>query len=66
MGFVAAVGRIFLAFLTATGWLSVLAGTSVMNCVRPPIYYRLILHQKIDVGYYSFPDGLIQLQVNDL
>ena len=55
MSFVASVGRVFLAFLTATGRLSVFAGASVMHCVRPPIYPRLILRQMIDVGYYSLP-----------
>ncbi len=55
MGFVASVGRVFLAFLTATGRLSVFAGAGVMHCVRPPIYTRLILRQMIDVGYYSLP-----------
>lgn len=55
MGFVTAVSRVFLAFLTATRRLSVFAGTSVMHCVHPPIYPRLILHQIIDVGYYSLP-----------
>ena len=55
MGFVPAVGRVFLAFLTATGRLCTFTATSVSHCVRPPIYTRLILRQMIDVGYYSLP-----------
>ncbi len=55
MAFVTSVGRVFLAFLTATGRLALFTGASVMHCVRPPIYPRLIGRQMIDVGYYSLP-----------
>ena len=55
MGFVTSVGRVFLAFITATGRLALFTGVSVMHCVRPPIYHRLIGRQMIDVGYYSLP-----------
>ena len=55
MGFLAAVGRVFLAFLATTGRLGIFAGRSVMHCVRPPIYPRLISRQMIEVGYYSLP-----------
>lgn len=55
MGFVAAVGRVFLAFMTGTGRLAIFTGNSVMHCVRPPIYPRLIGRQMVEVGYFSLP-----------
>ena len=55
MGFVAAVGRVFIAFLTATGRLSHFTGVSLSHCVRRPIYFRLVLRQMVEIGYYSLP-----------
>ena len=55
MGFLAAVGRVFLAFLSGTGRIAIFTGNSVMHCVRPPIYPRLIFRQMVEVGYYSLP-----------
>ena len=55
MGFLTAVGRVFIAFLSATGRIAIFTGNSVMHCVRPPIYPRLILRQMIEVGYFSLP-----------
>jgi phospholipid/cholesterol/gamma-HCH transport system permease protein len=53
--FLASVGRVFLAFLAATGRLSHFTVVSLMHCVRPPFYPRLILRQMLDIGYYSLP-----------
>ncbi|MEQ8967034.1 MAG: ABC transporter permease [Azospirillaceae bacterium] len=55
MTFLAAVGRTFLAFLTAIGRLSIFTAYAVMHCVRPPFYGRLFVRQMIDIGYYSLP-----------
>jgi phospholipid/cholesterol/gamma-HCH transport system permease protein len=55
MGFLAAIGRVFISFLTATGRLAIFAGISVSHIVRPPFYPRLLLRQIIDIGYYSLP-----------
>jgi len=55
MGFLAAVGRVFISFLTATGRLGIFAGNGIMHSFRPPIYPRLIGRQMIEVGYYSLP-----------
>ena len=55
MKFVAVVGRVIRAFLTATKCLYVLTSTRAMHCVCPPVYSQLILHQMIDIGYHSFP-----------
>ena len=49
------VGKAFLGFLEATGKLALFTFTSVSHCVRPPFYYRLLLRQMIDIGYYSLP-----------
>ena len=55
MTMVASIGRVLLSFFAATGRLSMFAGQAIMHCVRPPIYYRLIGRQMIEVGYYSLP-----------
>jgi phospholipid/cholesterol/gamma-HCH transport system permease protein len=53
--FLAAVGRTFLTFLSATGRLALFAGAAISHCVRPPFFPRLILRQMVDIGYYSLP-----------
>ncbi|WP_339854870.1 ABC transporter permease [uncultured Nisaea sp.] len=55
MNFLAAIGRTFLGFLAATGRLSVFTGIILGHCVRPPIYWRLLGRQLVDIGYYSLP-----------
>jgi phospholipid/cholesterol/gamma-HCH transport system permease protein len=46
----AAVGRVFLAFLGATGRLATFTGDAVSHVVRPPIYSQLVLQQMIRIG----------------
>ena len=55
MNFLAAIGRTFLGFLAATGRLSVFTGITLGHCMRPPIYWRLLGRQLVDIGYYSLP-----------
>jgi phospholipid/cholesterol/gamma-HCH transport system permease protein len=55
LDFLARVGHVFLAFLAATGRLTLFALNAISHCVRPPYYPRLIGRQMIDVGYYSLP-----------
>ena len=49
------IGRTMLAFMAATGRLSMFAATSLSHCFRPPLYPRLILRQMVEIGYYSLP-----------
>jgi phospholipid/cholesterol/gamma-HCH transport system permease protein len=51
----ALIGRVFLAFMAATGRVILFAVTGISHCVRPPIYPRLIIRQMLDIGYYSLP-----------
>jgi phospholipid/cholesterol/gamma-HCH transport system permease protein len=51
----AAVGRVFLAFLAGTGRLVMFAVNAVSHCVRPPIYWYLVLTQMVRIGYFSLP-----------
>ncbi|HYL50259.1 MAG TPA: ABC transporter permease [Stellaceae bacterium] len=55
MTFLARVGRVVLAFLSATGRLVIFTLTALSHCFRPPIYVNLILRQFVDIGYYSLP-----------
>ena len=49
------IGRTILAFMTATGRLSMFTAISVSHCFRPPLYPRLILRQMVEIGFYSLP-----------
>ena len=51
----AAVGRMFLAFLAGTGRIVMFASDAVSHCVRPPIYWYLVLTQMVRIGYFSLP-----------
>jgi phospholipid/cholesterol/gamma-HCH transport system permease protein len=51
----AVIGRVFLAFLEATGRLAVFTGVAVSHCVRPPFYLRNTSRQMMEIGYYSLP-----------
>lgn len=49
------IGRFVLLFLANVGSLILFAGQAISHCVRPPIYWRTIGRQFIDIGYYSLP-----------
>jgi len=55
LDFLAAIGRVFLQFLAATGRFALFTVAGLSHCVRPPFYPRLIARQMIDIGYYSLP-----------
>ena len=57
MNFLAAIGRVFLAFLASTGRLGIFAAISVSHCVRPPFYPRLIWRQVVDDNLH--PSGKV-------
>src|SRR6266436_3735223 len=49
------VGRVFLAFLGVTGRLVVFTAEALSHCVRPPIFWGLIVQQMLVIGYFSLP-----------
>ena len=49
------IGAATLGMLATSGQLTLFMLNSVSHFVRPPIYFRLIGRQMIDVGYYSLP-----------
>jgi phospholipid/cholesterol/gamma-HCH transport system permease protein len=51
----AALGRVVLDLLQTIGRLVLFAGEAVSHIVRPPIYWRSVVGQLIDIGYYSLP-----------
>ena len=55
MNVFAHVGRVFLAFLGVTGRLAIFTGEALSHCLRPPIYWLLILKQILRIGYFSLP-----------
>ncbi len=57
MNFLAAIGRVFPAFLASTGRLGMFAAISVSHCVRPPFYPRLIWRQVVDDNLH--PSGKV-------
>ncbi len=50
-----AVGRLFISFLATTGRLVLFTGAGVSSIVRPPFYFRNLLRQMVEIGYYSLP-----------
>jgi phospholipid/cholesterol/gamma-HCH transport system permease protein len=55
MGALQTIGRFVLAFIAVTGRLALFAAYAISHCVRPPVYWRSIGRQFIDIGYYSLP-----------
>lgn len=51
----ASIGAVILAFFTATGRVAIFAGQAIYHTVAPPMYFRQMVRQLIDVGYYSLP-----------
>jgi phospholipid/cholesterol/gamma-HCH transport system permease protein len=49
------IGRAFLSGLATIGRLTLFTLTALMHCVKPPYYWRLLLRQMVDIGYYSLP-----------
>src|SRR5579862_4382764 len=55
LDFLASIGRVFIAFLSASGRLAIFTLTAISHCFRAPFYFRLVGKQMIDIGYYSLP-----------
>jgi len=53
--FLAAIGAVFLRFLAATGRLVLFAGRALATAFTPPFYIRAILHEMVNIGYFSLP-----------
>lgn len=51
----APIGRVFLAFLAATGRVALFTGQSLFAVVRPPYFLGQAARQMLDIGYYSLP-----------
>ncbi len=49
------IGAVMIAFITSTGRLSMFAGSAIYNCFRPRFYWRNLLRQMMEIGYYSLP-----------
>ena len=49
------IGRVFLAFLRTTGRLSRFTFSAISHCFRPPFYFRTIVSEMVEIGYYSLP-----------
>ncbi len=53
--FINKIGQYFIRFLRTTGRVSTFTLTTMQCCVFPPFYFRQILRQFINMGYYSLP-----------
>jgi len=51
----AAIGRAVLTFLAETGRLAIFTADGVSHVFRPPVYFRLIGQQLLQIGYFSLP-----------
>ncbi|HUL08838.1 MAG TPA: ABC transporter permease [Candidatus Acidoferrum sp.] len=50
-----AIGRAFLSALATIGRLTLFTLAALLHCLKPPYYWRLLLRQMVDIGYYSLP-----------
>ena len=55
LAFLAAIGAAFLGFLAATGRLVAFAVAALTAALAPPFYWRTVLRQMLDIGYFSLP-----------
>jgi phospholipid/cholesterol/gamma-HCH transport system permease protein len=55
MNIFAPIGRGLLAFFAMVGRLSIFTGAAIAHCVRPPIYWWLLLKQMFRIGWLSLP-----------
>ncbi len=55
MGFLATIGRNFIAGLAEIGRVARFAWAAVLHIFRPPLYFPLIGRQMLSIGYFSLP-----------
>ena len=55
INYVAAVGRLFINFLDISGHLALFIVRAFIQGFKPPYYFRQIVRQFLDIGYYSLP-----------
>lgn len=55
LGFLAAVGRSFMALLAAIGRITIFMANAVSHIFRPPLYPVELGQQLLQVGYFSLP-----------
>jgi phospholipid/cholesterol/gamma-HCH transport system permease protein len=53
--FLAAIGAAFLGFLAAAGRLAIFSGLALATALTPPFYFRAILREMLNIGYFSLP-----------
>lgn len=51
----AAIGRAFLSFLATVGRVSAFAFEGLSGLLRPPLYWRQLGRQFLELGFYSLP-----------
>lgn len=49
------LGAAFINFMSATGRFAFFTGSAVINIFRPRFYWRNLLRQMMEIGYYSLP-----------
>ncbi len=53
--FLTNVGRLFISFLSSAGSITVFLLKSLLSGTTPPLYWRQIWKQTIQIGYFSLP-----------
>lgn len=53
--FINKLGRVVLSFFKSTGALGIFAVETLYHCVTPPIYWKALLRQFVEIGFYSLP-----------
>lgn len=53
--FLRALGKPLVVFISRIGELSLFIAQALYNCVTPPFYWKMLLRQMADIGFYSLP-----------
>ena len=55
LNFINALGRVMTRFFYAAGDLAIFTTKAVMACLHKPFYPKELLHQLLEIGFYSLP-----------
>lgn len=55
MDFINLIGRVFLNFIESMGRFLIFGSKTFYHCFTPPYYFRSIISQMIEIGFYSLP-----------
>lgn len=53
--FINKLGKVVINFLRSSGALGIFAAETIYHCFTPPFYFKSLLKQMVEIGFYSLP-----------